>query len=135
MTTEAEQALEERDLGSSPWLDPIVCTDDECGGCAGIRPSFRSSRQDVHAGQLALTGGLNSENFPVSRAGWAKLLRAVWLIAIMSLRARECVRSPVCSRANSSLKQFEEMRKMMRQLGALAKGGRLPRMPGMPRER
>jgi len=51
----------------------------------------------------------------------------------MSLRARGCVTFPVCSRANYSLKQFAEMQKMMKQMGALAKGGRLPKIPGMPR--
>lgn len=53
--------------------------------------------------------------------------------AIMSLRARGCVTFPVCSCANYSLKQFAEMQKMMKQMGALAKGGRLPKIPGMPR--
>jgi hypothetical protein len=28
--------------------------------------------------------------------------------------------------------QFVEMQKVMKQMGALAKGGRLPKIPGMP---
>jgi len=35
------------------------------------------------------------------------------------------------SDVNQLLKQFAEMQKMMKQVGALAKGGRLPRIPGM----
>jgi signal recognition particle subunit SRP54 len=35
------------------------------------------------------------------------------------------------SDVNSLLKQFAEMQKMMKQMGALAKGGRLPKIPGM----
>jgi signal recognition particle subunit SRP54 len=34
---------------------------------------------------------------------------------------------------NSLIKQFAEMQKLMKQMGGLAKGGRLPRIPGMPR--
>jgi signal recognition particle subunit SRP54 len=34
---------------------------------------------------------------------------------------------------NQLLKQFAEMQKVMKQMGGLAKSGRLPRMPGMPR--
>ncbi|HEV8228828.1 MAG TPA: signal recognition particle protein [Candidatus Limnocylindria bacterium] len=34
---------------------------------------------------------------------------------------------------NQLLKQFAEMQKLMKQMGAMAKGGRLPRLPGMPR--
>jgi len=34
---------------------------------------------------------------------------------------------------NQLLKQFTEMRKLMKQVGSLAKSGRLPRIPGMPR--
>ena len=37
------------------------------------------------------------------------------------------------SDVNQLLKQFAEMQKMMKQMGALAKGGRLPKLPGMPR--
>jgi signal recognition particle subunit SRP54 len=37
------------------------------------------------------------------------------------------------SDVNQLIKQFEEMRKLMKQIGGLAKGGRLPRLPGMPR--
>jgi len=37
------------------------------------------------------------------------------------------------SDVNQLVKQFEEMRKLMKQLGGMAKGGRLPRIPGMPR--
>jgi len=36
------------------------------------------------------------------------------------------------SDVNQLLKQFAEMQKMMKQVGALAKGGRLPKLPGMP---
>ncbi len=36
------------------------------------------------------------------------------------------------SDVNQLLKQFAEMQKMMKQMGALAKGGRLPKIPGMP---
>jgi signal recognition particle subunit SRP54 len=36
------------------------------------------------------------------------------------------------SDVNQLLKQFAEMQKVMKQMGALAKGGRLPKMPGMP---
>jgi len=32
---------------------------------------------------------------------------------------------------NCSLKQFAEMQKVMKQMGTLAKGGRLPKIPGM----
>jgi signal recognition particle subunit SRP54 len=32
---------------------------------------------------------------------------------------------------NQLLKQFAEMQKMMKQMGAMAKGGRLPKLPGM----
>jgi signal recognition particle GTPase len=32
---------------------------------------------------------------------------------------------------NQLLKQFEEMRKLMKQLGPALKGGRLPRLPGL----
>ena len=37
------------------------------------------------------------------------------------------------SDVNSLLKQFAEMQKVMKQMGSLAKGGRLPKIPGMPR--
>jgi len=37
------------------------------------------------------------------------------------------------SDVNQLVKQFEEMRKLMKQIGGMAKGGRLPRLPGMPR--
>jgi signal recognition particle subunit SRP54 len=37
------------------------------------------------------------------------------------------------SEVNQLLKQFAEMQKVMKQMGGLAKSGRLPRMPGMPR--
>ena len=36
------------------------------------------------------------------------------------------------SDVNQLLKQFAEMQKMMKQMGTLAKGGRLPKFPGMP---
>jgi signal recognition particle subunit SRP54 len=36
------------------------------------------------------------------------------------------------SDVNQLLKQFAEMQKMMKQMGAMAKGGRLPKFPGMP---
>jgi signal recognition particle subunit SRP54 len=36
------------------------------------------------------------------------------------------------SDVNQLLKQFGEMRKLMKQMGTMAKGGRLPRLPGMP---
>ncbi|MEO8632049.1 MAG: signal recognition particle protein, partial [Chloroflexota bacterium] len=36
------------------------------------------------------------------------------------------------SDVNQLLKQFAEMQKMMKQMGALAKGGRLPKIPGLP---
>ncbi|MEK6620512.1 MAG: signal recognition particle protein, partial [Chloroflexota bacterium] len=36
---------------------------------------------------------------------------------------------------NQLLRQFEEMRKLMKQVGGMAKTGRLPRLPGMPRLR
>ncbi|HEY9325712.1 MAG TPA: signal recognition particle protein, partial [Candidatus Limnocylindria bacterium] len=35
------------------------------------------------------------------------------------------------SDVNSLLKQFAEMQKVMKQMGAMAKGGRLPKIPGM----
>ena len=34
---------------------------------------------------------------------------------------------------NQLIKQFAEMQKVMKQMGGMAKGGRLPRIPGMPR--
>ena len=34
---------------------------------------------------------------------------------------------------NQLIKQFGEMQKVMKQMGGMAKGGRLPRLPGMPR--
>ena len=37
------------------------------------------------------------------------------------------------SEVNAMVKQFAEMQKLMKQLGPLAKAGRLPRLPGMPR--
>jgi signal recognition particle subunit SRP54 len=37
------------------------------------------------------------------------------------------------SEVNQLLKQFAEMQKLMKQMGGLAKSGRLPRIPGMPR--
>ncbi len=37
------------------------------------------------------------------------------------------------SDVNQLVKRFEEMRKLMKQIGGMAKGGRLPRVPGMPR--
>jgi signal recognition particle subunit SRP54 len=37
------------------------------------------------------------------------------------------------SDVNQLIKQFDEMRKLMKQIGGMAKGGRLPRIPGMPR--
>jgi signal recognition particle subunit SRP54 len=37
------------------------------------------------------------------------------------------------SDVNQLIKQFGEMQKLMKQMGGLAKSGRLPRMPGMPR--
>ncbi len=37
------------------------------------------------------------------------------------------------SDVNQLIKQFGEMQKVMKQMGGLAKSGRLPRMPGMPR--
>jgi len=36
------------------------------------------------------------------------------------------------SDVNQLLKQFAEMQKVMKQMGALAKSGRLPKIPGMP---
>jgi len=36
------------------------------------------------------------------------------------------------SDVNQLLKQFAEMQKVMKQMGTLAKGGRLPKLPGMP---
>lgn len=36
------------------------------------------------------------------------------------------------SDVNSLLKQFAEMQKVMKQMGSLAKGGRLPKIPGLP---
>jgi len=36
------------------------------------------------------------------------------------------------SEVNQLIKQFAEMRKLMKQMGGLAKSGRLPRIPGMP---
>ncbi|HEY3127683.1 MAG TPA: signal recognition particle protein, partial [Candidatus Limnocylindria bacterium] len=36
------------------------------------------------------------------------------------------------SDVNQLLKQFAEMQKVMKQMGTLAKGGRLPKIPGMP---
>ena len=37
------------------------------------------------------------------------------------------------SDVNALIKQFAEMQKLMKQMGGLAKSGRLPRIPGMPR--
>lgn len=37
------------------------------------------------------------------------------------------------SEVNAMVKQFGEMQKLMKQLGPMAKAGRLPRLPGMPR--
>jgi signal recognition particle subunit SRP54 len=37
------------------------------------------------------------------------------------------------SDVNALIKQFAEMQKLMKQMGGLAKSGRLPRLPGMPR--
>lgn len=37
------------------------------------------------------------------------------------------------SDVNQLIKQFDEMKKLMKQIGGMAKGGRLPRLPGMPR--
>ncbi|MDO8506225.1 MAG: signal recognition particle protein, partial [Candidatus Limnocylindria bacterium] len=34
---------------------------------------------------------------------------------------------------NQLIKQFGEMQKLMKQMGGMAKAGRLPRLPGMPR--
>ena len=34
---------------------------------------------------------------------------------------------------NQLIKQFAEMRKLMKQMGTMARSGRLPRLPGMPR--
>jgi signal recognition particle subunit SRP54 len=36
------------------------------------------------------------------------------------------------SDVNQLIKQFEEMRKLMKRMGPMLKGGRLPRMPGLP---
>jgi len=36
------------------------------------------------------------------------------------------------SDVNQLVKQFEEMRKLMKQMGPMLKGGRLPRLPGLP---
>ena len=36
---------------------------------------------------------------------------------------------------NQLIKQFAEMQKLMKQMGGLAKSGRLPRIPGMPMPR
>jgi signal recognition particle subunit SRP54 len=36
------------------------------------------------------------------------------------------------SDVNQLVKQFAEMRKLMKQMGTMVKGGRLPRLPGMP---
>jgi len=36
------------------------------------------------------------------------------------------------SDVNQLVKQFAEMRKLLKQMGSMAKGGRLPRVPGMP---
>jgi signal recognition particle subunit SRP54 len=36
------------------------------------------------------------------------------------------------SDVNQLVKQFEDMRKLMKQMGPMLKGGRLPRLPGMP---
>jgi hypothetical protein len=33
---------------------------------------------------------------------------------------------------NYSLKQFKEMQNLMKQFGAMAKRGKLPKLPGMP---
>ncbi len=37
------------------------------------------------------------------------------------------------SDVNQLIKQFDEMRKLMKQIGGMAKGGRFPKLPGMPR--
>ncbi len=37
------------------------------------------------------------------------------------------------SEVNAMVKQFSEMQKLMKQLGPMARAGRLPRLPGMPR--
>lgn len=37
------------------------------------------------------------------------------------------------SDVNQLVRQFDEMRKVMKQLGGMAKGGRLPNLPGLPR--
>src|SRR2546425_137002 len=51
-----------------------------------------------------------------------------------SRRRRIGARSrPTLADANQVTKQFAEMRKLMKQMGSLAKSGRLPRLPGMPR--
>lgn len=52
-------------------------------------------------------------------------------VGCYALKQRECVRSRVCSHRNCSLKQFAEMQKVMKQMGALAKGGRLRKIPGV----
>jgi signal recognition particle GTPase len=36
------------------------------------------------------------------------------------------------SEVNALLKQFKEMQTLMKQFGAMAKRGKLPRLPGMP---
>jgi len=36
------------------------------------------------------------------------------------------------SEVNALLKQFKEMQTMMKQFGAMAKRGKLPRLPGLP---
>ena len=51
----------------------------------------------------------------------------------MSLkRGSDCAGSLVCSARQHLVKQFEEMRKLMKQMGPMLKGGRLPRLPGLP---
>jgi signal recognition particle subunit SRP54 len=37
------------------------------------------------------------------------------------------------SDVNQLIKQFADMQKLMKQMGGMAKSGRLPRIPGMPR--
>jgi hypothetical protein len=52
---------------------------------------------------------------------------------IRRARARAFSESPVCTARQHPLKQFEEMRKLMKQVGGMAKSGRLPRIPGITR--
>ena len=109
-----------------PWADELVhfvC--ERRGAMRGMRDRVALFRE--HFQREALR-----------RATYGRMERADDFVVLHALRrpAEECdawCEVSGCSDRHRFLKQFAEMQKLMRQTGTMAKGGRLPRFPGLVR--